>query len=89
MEMGIFKGWVNPHFHTAIAIWKRGAVSLCSLYRNGDSHMETRISKGQGMCKSPTQSTANEPGRLGDQLRWMGRIHSRITIDVVERLWSN
>jgi len=36
-----------------------------------------------------TWSTVNEPGRLGDQSRWMGRIHSRITIDVIERLWSN
>ena len=38
---------------------------------------------------SITQSTANEPGRLGDQSRQMGRIRSRITNDVIERLWSN
>ena len=36
-----------------------------------------------------TRSTANEPGRLGDQSRRMGRIRSRITINVIERLWSN
>ena len=36
-----------------------------------------------------TRSTANEPGRLGDQSRWMGCIRSRITINVIERLWSN
>ena len=33
-----------PRFHMVIAIWKRGAISLCSLYGNGDSHMETGIS---------------------------------------------
>ena len=31
-----------------------------------------------------TRSTANEPGRLGDQSRWMGPIRSRITIDVIK-----
>jgi len=36
-----------------------------------------------------TRSTANEPGRLGDQSRWMDRIRSRITKDVIERLWLN
>jgi hypothetical protein len=36
-----------------------------------------------------TQSTVNEPGRLGDTSRWMGRIRSRIAINVIERLWSN
>ena len=36
-----------------------------------------------------TRSTANEPGRLGDQSRRMDRIRSRITKDVIERLWSN
>jgi hypothetical protein len=38
---------------------------------------------------APTRSTANEPGRLGDQSRRMGWICSRITNDVIERLWSN
>ena len=37
-------------FHMVIAIWKRGAVSLSSLYGNGDSHMEMGISKG---CANP------------------------------------
>ena len=32
-----------------------------------------------------TQSTVNEPGRLGDQSRRMGRIRSRITNDVIEK----
>ena len=36
-----------------------------------------------------TQSTANEPRRLGDQSRQTGWIRSRITSRVVERLWSN
>ncbi len=36
-----------------------------------------------------TRSTVNEPGRLGDQSRWMGWIRSKITNDVIERLWSN
>jgi hypothetical protein len=36
-----------------------------------------------------TRSTANEPGRLGDQSRRMDRIRSRITKDEIERLWSN
>jgi hypothetical protein len=36
-----------------------------------------------------TRSTANEPGRLGDTSRRMGRIRSRIAINVIERLWSN
>ena len=40
-------------------------------------------------CKTLTQSTANEPGRLGDQSRRMDWIRSRITKDVIERLWSN
>jgi hypothetical protein len=40
--------------------------------------------------KTPsTRSTANEPGRLGDQSRRIGWIRSRITNDVIERLWSN
>ena len=30
-------GFVYPRFHMVIAMWKRGAVSLCSLYGNGDS----------------------------------------------------
>ncbi len=36
----------NPHFHMVITIWKRGPVSLCSPYGNGDTHMETGIYKG-------------------------------------------
>jgi hypothetical protein len=32
-----------------------------------------------------TQSTVNEPGRLGDQARQMGRICSRITNVVIEK----
>jgi hypothetical protein len=44
----------------------------------------------EGLLQVPlTQGTANEPGRLGDQSRRMGRIRSRITIDAIERLWSN
>ena len=31
------------------------------------------------------QRTENEPGRLGDQSRRMGRIRSRITNDVIEK----
>ena len=34
-------GFVYPRFHMVIAMWKRGAVSLCSLYGNGDFHIET------------------------------------------------
>ena len=33
-------GCVYPRFHMAIAMWNRGAVSLCSIYGNGDSHIE-------------------------------------------------
>jgi len=37
-----------------------------------------------------TRSTVNEPGRRGDQSRRrMDRIRSKITKDVIERLWSN
>ena len=43
-------GCVNPRFHMAITIWKRGTVSLSSLYGNGDYHMEMVISKG---CVNP------------------------------------
>jgi hypothetical protein len=32
-----------------------------------------------------TRSTANEPGRLGDQSRQMGRIRSRVNINVIEK----
>ena len=39
----------------------------------------------RAMCLAPTQSTANEPGRLGDQSRRMGWILSRITNDVIEK----
>jgi hypothetical protein len=48
MEMGISK--VNPRFHMAITIWKRGTISFSSLYGNGDHHMEMGISKG---CANP------------------------------------
>ncbi len=41
------------------------------------------------LAVAATRSTANEPGRLGDQSRRMGWIRSRITNDVIERLWSN
>ncbi len=49
MEMGLpisIWGCVYPHFHTVITMWKRGPVSLCSQYGNGDSHMVTGIYKG-------------------------------------------
>jgi len=36
-----------------------------------------------------TRSTVNEPGRLGDHSRRTGRIRSRITNDVIERLRPN
>ncbi len=39
-------GSAYPHFHMVITIWKRGPVSLCSPYGNGDTHMETGIYKG-------------------------------------------
>ena len=48
----------------------------------GTATMEDRRFRG-------TRSTANEPGRLGDQSRRMGQIRSRITKDANERLWSN
>jgi hypothetical protein len=48
----------------------------------GTATMEDRRFRG-------TQSTANEPGRLGDQSRRMGQIRSWITKDANERLWSN
>ena len=43
-------GCFYPRFHMAITIWKRGTVSFCSLYGNGDHHMEMGISKG---CVNP------------------------------------
>ena len=43
-------------------------------------------SRGGGfLLLTPHEVFANEPGRLGDQSRWMGRIRSRITNDVIEK----
>jgi hypothetical protein len=55
------------------------------------SPMMTMIPNGKShrCVGSGTQSTANEPGRLGDQSRRMDRIRSRITKDVIEKLWLN
>ncbi len=51
-----------------------------SVLQSGDYNKETN---------KWTRSTANEPGRLCDQSRRTDRIRSRITKDVIERLWSN
>ena len=52
----------------------------------GTTHMESSSGTDPN---NDTRSTANEPGRLGDQSRRMDQIRSRITKDVIERLWSN
>jgi hypothetical protein len=54
-----------------------------------DSRSVLQEQRWNNQGQAVTRSTANEPGRLGDQSRRMDRIRSRITKDVIERLWLN
>ncbi len=44
-----------------------------------DEERAALVAENSGMEFGPTQSTVNEPGRLGDQSKRMDRICSRIT----------